>query len=84
MQRTWALIARRGVLKGGTKEKILNLVHEEPGTLAQLSQSLEVSQPTIHRHLTGLVSGGLIATADNAKAKAPAPSVLAPTQSYRG
>ncbi len=56
----WALIAKRGVFKGGTKEKILNLMHERPRTIAQLSELLELSQPTIHRHLSGLISGGLI------------------------
>ena len=56
----WASVAKNKLLPNGTKEDILNLVYEQPKTIAQLAKELELSQPTIHRHINELMASELL------------------------
>jgi DNA-binding transcriptional ArsR family regulator len=56
----WAPIVQHGKLRDGTKERILNALHDAPSTVAQLAARLGLSQPTIHRHITDLLASELI------------------------
>ena len=56
----WAAVAKEGMFKDGTKEQILNLVHRDPSTVAQLAKATGLSQPTILRHVSEMVGDGLL------------------------
>lgn len=56
----WARVAKEGMFKDGTREEILNLLHEKPRTIAQLAKSTKLAQPTIFRHVGDLVQCGLL------------------------
>jgi|SRR4030095_1179472 DNA-binding transcriptional ArsR family regulator len=56
----WAEITKRKLLPNGTKEQILNLVAEEPRTLSQLAELLNLSPPSIHTHINDLMKSELL------------------------
>lgn len=56
----WASISKQHKLQDGTKELILNAIYRSPRTIAQLANELNLSQPTVHRHVTELYSSQLI------------------------
>jgi DNA-binding transcriptional ArsR family regulator len=56
----WADISKERKLQDGTKELILNAVFRSPRTIAQLAEELNLSQPTVHRHVTELYTSELI------------------------
>lgn len=45
---------------GGTRLRVLNVLDEQPQNTPQLAERLDVSQPTLRRHLTALQENGLI------------------------
>ncbi len=55
----WARVAKEGML-GGTREKILNLLHKKPQTIAQIASRLRLAQPTVFRHIGNLLESGLV------------------------
>jgi DNA-binding transcriptional ArsR family regulator len=56
----WAAIAQNRLLPDGTKEQILNLVADEPKTIAQLAKSLNLSQPSVHTHISEMMKSELL------------------------
>ncbi len=56
----WARVAKEAMFKDGTREEILNLVHDKPRTIAQLAKVTRLAQPTIFRHVNDLVKFGLL------------------------
>src|ERR1044072_4839400 len=56
----WASISKNKLLPNGTKEDILNSVSKQPKTVAQLAKALDLSQPTIHRHINELMASELL------------------------
>ena len=56
----WASISKNKLLPDGTKEDILNLVSRQPKTIAQLAKELDLSQPTIHRHINEMMASELL------------------------
>ncbi len=56
----WARVAKEGMFKDGTREEILNRLHEKPRTIAQLAKATKLAQPTIFRHVNDLVKSGLL------------------------
>ncbi|HYJ91214.1 MAG TPA: winged helix-turn-helix domain-containing protein [Pyrinomonadaceae bacterium] len=56
----WAPISRNRLLVDGTKEEILNLVADEPKTISQLARSLNLSAPSIHKHINELLDSELL------------------------
>ena len=60
----WVRVAKEGMFKNGTKEGILNQLHEKPMTIAQLAKLAKLAQPTVLRHLYDLVNNGLVKECD--------------------
>jgi len=56
----WAGVARGKLLSNGTKEAILNCVAEGPKTIAQIAKQLDLSQPSIHRHVTEMIASEML------------------------
>ena len=56
----WAAIAKNGLLAGRTKEEILNLVAESPKTISQLAKELDLSAPSVFKHVNELLESELI------------------------
>jgi DNA-binding transcriptional ArsR family regulator len=56
----WAAIAQKRLLPDGTKEEILNLVADEPKTIAQLAKLLNLSQPSVHKHINEMMGSELL------------------------
>jgi DNA-binding transcriptional ArsR family regulator len=60
----WAAISQNKLLPDGTKEGILNTLAREPKTIAQLAKELELSQPSIHRHIGEMMASELLRESD--------------------
>ena len=56
----WAPISRNRLLPNGTKEEILNLIAREPKTVTQMAKELNLSGPSVHKHVNDLLSSELI------------------------
>lgn len=56
----WVAISQQHKLNDGTKELILNALYRRPQTTARLAQLLGLSPPTVHRHVTELLTSELI------------------------
>jgi DNA-binding transcriptional ArsR family regulator len=56
----WAAVAQNRLLPDGTKEEIVNLVANEPKTIAQLAKLLNLSQPSVHKHINEMVASELL------------------------
>src|SRR5437764_6060211 len=56
----WAAIAQKNLRSDGTKEKILNLVAQQPKTIAQLAKNLKLSQPSVHTHINDMMRSELL------------------------
>ena len=67
----WADIARHRLLPNGTKEQILNLVAQEPKTISQLAQALELSAPSVHTHVNDMAKSELLRESDDFEKKHP-------------
>jgi DNA-binding transcriptional ArsR family regulator len=68
----WAAIAQNRLLPDGTKEQILNLVAEEPKTIAQLAKSLKLSQPSVHTHINEMMRSELLRESEEWEKRYPA------------
>lgn len=60
----WAAISQNKLLPDGTKEGILNVLAREPKTIAQLAKEMELSQPSIHRHIGEMMASQLLRESD--------------------
>jgi DNA-binding transcriptional ArsR family regulator len=56
----WADITKRKLLPNGTKEQILTLLAEEPKTISQLAQALNLSVPSVHTHVNDMLQSELL------------------------
>ena len=56
----WSSVSQKKLLPDGTKEEILNAIAREPKTIAQLAKELELSQPSIHRHIGEMIASELL------------------------
>jgi DNA-binding transcriptional ArsR family regulator len=56
----WVAIVKQGKLADGTKELILNALHQQPRSIAQLAQLLHLSPPAVHRHVGEMLASELI------------------------
>lgn len=68
----WAGVAQNKLLPDGTKEEILNLLAEQPKTIAQVANRLNLSQPSVHRHFNELVASELIRESEEWERRYPA------------
>ena len=53
-------ISQQRKINDGTKELILNAIYHRPRTIAQLAQLLNLSPPTVHRHVAELLGSELL------------------------
>ena len=56
----WADVTKRKLLPNGTKEQIVTLVAQEPKTISQLAQALNLSAPTVHTHIADMLKSELL------------------------
>jgi DNA-binding transcriptional ArsR family regulator len=56
----WAAVAQNKLLPNGTKEEILNLVAKKPKTIAQIAKLLNLSQPSVHKHINEMMTSELL------------------------
>lgn len=56
----WAEVTKRKLLPNGTKEQIITLLANEPKTLSQLAQALNLSAPSVHTHITDMLKSELL------------------------
>ena len=56
----WAEITKNKLLPDGTKEEILNVVAHEPKTITQIAETLGLSAPSVHTHVTDMLRNELL------------------------
>lgn len=56
----WAEITKNKLLPNGTKEEILNVLAQGPNTITQIAETLGLSAPSVHTHVTDLVRSELL------------------------
>ena len=67
----WAEITKRKLLPNGTKEQIVSLVAEEPKTISQLAQALNLSAPSVHTHINDMLESELLRESEEFEKKHP-------------
>ena len=67
----WADITKRKLLPNGTKEQIVSLVAQEPKTISQLAQALNLSAPSIHTHVNDMLKSELLRESEEYEKKHP-------------
>ena len=67
----WADITKRKLLPNGTKEQILTLVANEPKTLSQLAEALDLSAPTVHTHINDMLKSELLRESEEFEKRHP-------------
>jgi DNA-binding transcriptional ArsR family regulator len=56
----WAGVAKNKLLMDGTKEEIINLVANEPRTISQLADALDLAPPSVHAHIGDMMRSELL------------------------
>src|SRR5687767_1498 len=67
----WADITKRKLLPNGTKEQILTLVADEPKTISQLAQELNLSAPSVYTHINDMLNSELLRESKEFEKKHP-------------
>ena len=67
----WADITKRKLLPNGTKEQILTLLADEPKTISQLAQALNLSAPSVHTHVNDMLKSELLRESEEFEKKHP-------------
>jgi DNA-binding transcriptional ArsR family regulator len=67
----WADITKRKLLPNGTKEQILTLLAQEPKTLSQLAQTLNLSPPSVHTHINDMLQSELLRESEEFEKRHP-------------
>ena len=67
----WAEVTKRRLLPNGTKEQILNHLAQEPKTLSQLAQALNLSPPSVHTHINEMLQSELVRESEEFEKKHP-------------
>ncbi len=67
----WADITKRKLLPNGTKEQIVTLIANEPKTLSQLAQALNLSPPSVHTHINDMLKSELLRESEEYEKKHP-------------
>lgn len=56
----WAGVAKNRLIVDGTKEQIINRVAREPRTISQLAKELKIAPPSVHKHISELLTSELL------------------------
>ena len=67
----WAEITKKKLFPDGTKEQIVNLVAQEPKTISQLAQALNLSPPSVHTHINDMLKSELLRESDEFEKRHP-------------
>ena len=67
----WAEITKRKLLPNGTKEQILTLLAQEPKTISQLAQTLNLSPPSVHTHINDMLQSELLRESEEFEKRHP-------------
>ena len=67
----WADITKKKLLPNGTKEQILTLLADEPKTLSQLAQALNLSAPSVHTHINDMLKSELLRESEEFEKRHP-------------
>ena len=67
----WAEITKRKLLPNGTKEQIVTLVAQEPKTISQLAQAINLSAPSVYTHVNDMLNSELLRESEEFEKKHP-------------
>jgi predicted transcriptional regulator len=67
----WADITKRKLLPNGTKEQIVTLVAQEPKTISQLAQALNLRPASVHAHVNDMLTSELLRESEEFEKKHP-------------
>src|SRR5215211_1655946 len=67
----WADITKRKLLPNGTKEQIVNLLAQEPKTISQLAQALNLSAPSVFTHINDMLNSELLRESEEFEKRHP-------------
>jgi DNA-binding transcriptional ArsR family regulator len=67
----WADVTKRKLLPDGTKEQIVTLLAQEPKTVSQLAQALNLSAPSIYSHINDMLESELVRESEEFEKKHP-------------
>jgi DNA-binding transcriptional ArsR family regulator len=67
----WAEITKNKLLPNGTKEEILNVVAQEPKTITQIADTLSLSAPSVHTHVSDMLRSELLRESEEWEKKYP-------------
>lgn len=67
----WADIAKKKLLPNGTKEQIVTLLANEPKTISQLAQALNLSAPSVYTHINDLLNSELLRESEEFEKRHP-------------
>jgi DNA-binding transcriptional ArsR family regulator len=67
----WADLTKRKLLPNGTKEQIITLLAEEPKTISQLAQALNLSPPSVHTHINDMLQSELLRESEEFEKRHP-------------
>jgi DNA-binding transcriptional ArsR family regulator len=56
----WAEITKNKLLPNGTKEEILNVLAQGPKTVTQIADTLDLSAPSVHTHVSDMLRSELL------------------------
>lgn len=67
----WADVAKKKLLPNGTKEQIVTLLAEEPKTISQLAQALNLSAPSVFTHINDMIQSELLRESEEFEKRHP-------------
>jgi DNA-binding transcriptional ArsR family regulator len=67
----WADVTKRRLLPNGTKEQIITILAQEPKTVSQLAQELNLSAPSVHTHINDMLASELVRESEEFEKKHP-------------
>ena len=67
----WADVTKRKLLPNGTKEQIVTLVAQEPKTISQLAQALNLSAPSVFTHINDMLQSELLRESEEFEKRHP-------------
>lgn len=68
----WAEITKNKLLPNGTKEEILNVLAQGPKTVTQIADTLDLSAPSVHTHVSDMLRSELLREAKDYEKTHPA------------
>jgi DNA-binding transcriptional ArsR family regulator len=67
----WADVTKKKLLPNGTKEQIVTLLAEEPKTISQLAQALNLSAPSVYTHINDMLNSELVRESEEFEKRHP-------------